>query len=57
MTSAAAILQDKPSTADSDAYVALRPEPFADLQRWLEQVGRFWNDRLDAFRRHVERQE
>lgn len=32
----------------------LRPEPFRDLQDWLDQVESFWTDQLDAFKRHAE---
>jgi DNA-binding transcriptional ArsR family regulator len=47
------------SSPDDDARVRLyrlRPERFDELERWLEEVGRFWHDRLAAFRAHVERQ-
>jgi DNA-binding transcriptional ArsR family regulator len=43
---------------DHDARVRvyrLRPEPFAGLQDWLDQVQAFWTDRLDAFKAHAER--
>jgi DNA-binding transcriptional ArsR family regulator len=33
----------------------LRPEPFADLQTWLAEVQRFWNDQLEAFKAYAER--
>ena len=33
----------------------LRPEPFADLQAWLDQMQAFWTDQLEAFKAHVER--
>ena len=33
----------------------LRPEPFADLQAWLDQVQAFWTDRLGAFKAYGER--
>ena len=32
----------------------LRPEPFAALQGWLEDVRRYWSDQLEAFRAHAE---
>src|SRR3954469_9715425 len=32
----------------------LLPEPFADLQAWLDQVQAHWNEQLQAFREHVE---
>lgn len=33
----------------------LRPEQFANLQSWLEEVQGFWAGQLDAFKKHVER--
>ena len=42
---------------DEDARVReyrLLPEPFADLQAWLDQVQAHWNEQLQAFREHVE---
>ena len=33
----------------------LRPEPFTDLQAWLNQVHAFWGGQLAAFKAHVER--
>ncbi|MGH0034680.1 MAG: metalloregulator ArsR/SmtB family transcription factor [Myxococcota bacterium] len=32
----------------------LCPEPFRDLQQWLDSVESFWTDQLDAFKRHAE---
>jgi DNA-binding transcriptional ArsR family regulator len=32
----------------------LRPEQFASLQSWLEEVRGFWAGQLDAFKAHVE---
>jgi DNA-binding transcriptional ArsR family regulator len=32
----------------------LRPEPFAGLQTWLDQVHAFWGDQLGAFKKHAE---
>lgn len=43
---------------DSDArvrMVQLRPEPFADVRRWLDVVEEFWHDQLHAFKAHAER--
>jgi DNA-binding transcriptional ArsR family regulator len=43
---------------DADARVRvyrLRPEPFADLQAWLDHVAGFWGGQLAAFKTHVER--
>ena len=34
---------------------ALRPEPMADLLRWLEEAERLWSEQLAAFKAHLER--
>jgi DNA-binding transcriptional ArsR family regulator len=33
----------------------LKPEPFEELDAWLEPFRRFWNDRVDALERHLDR--
>jgi hypothetical protein len=33
----------------------LRPEPFVDLQAWLDLVQAFRSDQLKGFKAHVER--
>jgi DNA-binding transcriptional ArsR family regulator len=33
----------------------LRPEQFAALRGWLDQVEAFWGEQLDAFKAHAER--
>jgi DNA-binding transcriptional ArsR family regulator len=33
----------------------LRPEPFRDLRRWLDDVEHFWAGELQSFARHAER--
>jgi DNA-binding transcriptional ArsR family regulator len=33
---------------------ALRPEPLAEVDRWLEPYRAFWSRRLDALERHLE---
>jgi DNA-binding transcriptional ArsR family regulator len=43
---------------EADARVRLyrlRPEPFAALQAWLDQVDAFWGEQLSAFKAHTER--
>ncbi len=43
--------------SDEDARARvyrLRPEPFADLGAWLEQVQAFWNEQLEAFKSYAE---
>ena len=31
----------------------LRPEPFQELEAWLQAVAGYWTDQLDACRSHV----
>lgn len=48
----------EPASDDADARVKmyrLRPEPFAQLRSWLEDVERFWQLELSAFKAHAER--
>lgn len=33
----------------------LRPEPFAELRHWLDEVEDFWSAELDAFKEYAER--
>jgi DNA-binding transcriptional ArsR family regulator len=33
---------------------ALRPQPLAEVDAWLEPYRAFWSDRLDALERHLE---
>jgi DNA-binding transcriptional ArsR family regulator len=43
---------------DDDARVRvyrLRPERFAELRSWLEEVEAFWAGQLEAFKAHAER--
>jgi DNA-binding transcriptional ArsR family regulator len=43
---------------DDDARVrvySLRPERFAALRDWLDEVESFWGLQLDAFKAHAER--
>lgn len=32
----------------------LRPEPFAALRRWTDEVEQFWSGQLVAFKKHAE---
>jgi len=34
---------------------SLRPEPMADLRRWLDETERLWTEQLGAFKAHLER--
>jgi DNA-binding transcriptional ArsR family regulator len=41
---------------DHDARVRiyhLRPEPFEELQGWLDEVRQFWTGQLASFKKHV----
>ncbi len=43
---------------DDDARVRmyrLRPEAFAEVRSWLDEVEAFWGDQLQAFKAHAER--
>ncbi|MFC7621597.1 ArsR/SmtB family transcription factor [Microlunatus sp. GCM10028923] len=33
---------------------ALRPEPLAEVDRWLEPYRAYWSSRLDALEQHLE---
>jgi DNA-binding transcriptional ArsR family regulator len=35
-------------------WYGLRPEPLAEVDRWLEPYRDYWTDRLDALERHLE---
>ena len=35
----------------------LKPEPFQEVDAWLEQFRRFWSDYVDALERHLDRME
>jgi len=35
----------------------LKPEPFQEVDGWLEQFRRFWSPHLDALERHLDRME
>jgi len=46
------------ATLERDARVrlyGLKPKPFGELRRWLEEVEGFWDDELQAFKAHAER--
>lgn len=49
------IIEELPVEADARARLyRLRPEPFRELEAWLQEVASYWTDQLDAFRAHVE---
>lgn len=35
----------------------LKPEPFREVDDWLEQFRRFWSAHVDALERHLDRME
>ena len=46
------------STVDAQRRLyRLRPEPFQELDEWLEQFRRFWSGHVDALERHLDRME
>jgi DNA-binding transcriptional ArsR family regulator len=46
------------STVDAQRRLyRLKPEPFQELDAWLEQFRRFWSDHVDALERHLDRME
>ena len=47
----------EPASDDADARARvyrLKPEPFADLRTWLDEVELFWSGQLAAFKAHAE---
>ena len=46
------------STVDAQRRLyRLKPEPFQELDEWLEQFRRFWSGHVDALERHLDRME
>jgi DNA-binding transcriptional ArsR family regulator len=44
------------STVDAQRRLyRLKPEPFQQVDAWLEQFRRFWSPHLDALERHLDR--
>ncbi|HKV63185.1 MAG TPA: metalloregulator ArsR/SmtB family transcription factor [Candidatus Acidoferrum sp.] len=35
----------------------LKPEPFQEVDAWLDRFRRFWSDHVDALERHLDRME
>jgi DNA-binding transcriptional ArsR family regulator len=51
----AGLIEERSQEDDARARVyRLRPEPFAELRSWLDEVEAFWGDQLEAFKRHTE---
>jgi DNA-binding transcriptional ArsR family regulator len=46
------------STVDAQRRLyRLKPEPFQEVDAWLDRFRRFWSDHVDALERHLERME
>jgi hypothetical protein len=46
------------STVDAQRRLyRLKPEPFQEVDAWLEQFRRFWSDHVDALERHLDSME
>ena len=46
------------STVDAQRRLyRLKPEPFQELDAWLDRFRRFWSDHVDALERHLDRLE
>jgi DNA-binding transcriptional ArsR family regulator len=44
------------STVDAQRRLyRLKPEPFQELNAWLDQFRRFWSDHVDALERYLDR--
>ena len=52
----AGLVQQEIAGPDARARpIQLRSEPFAELRAWLDEIGAFWGEQLDAFKAHAER--
>jgi DNA-binding transcriptional ArsR family regulator len=46
------------STVDAQRRLyRLKPEPFQEVDAWLDRFRRFWSDHVDALERHLDRME
>jgi DNA-binding transcriptional ArsR family regulator len=46
------------STVDAQRRLyRLKPEPFQEVDAWLERFRRFWSNHVDALERHLDRME
>ncbi|MGZ3402601.1 MAG: ArsR/SmtB family transcription factor [Phenylobacterium sp.] len=52
------LVEESHPTFDARVRIyALRPEPMANLLRWLEEAERLWSEQLLAFKDHLERKD
>ncbi len=50
------LVEESHPTFDARVRIyALRPEPMANLIRWLAEAERLWSEQLAAFKAHLER--
>jgi DNA-binding transcriptional ArsR family regulator len=49
------VLDEEPQHDARVRLYRLRPEAFASLRGWLDEVEAFWDDQLAAFKAHAER--
>jgi DNA-binding transcriptional ArsR family regulator len=53
----AGLVEEKAEEHDARVRMyQLRPERFAEMRSWLDEVEAFWGDQLQAFKAHAERQ-
>jgi DNA-binding transcriptional ArsR family regulator len=57
LRTAGLIDQDTPDDDARARTITLRPEPFAQLREWVEDVEAFWGEQLSAFKVHAEREQ
>lgn len=50
------LVQEETQADDARVRVySLKPEPFQELRRWLDEVEQFWSLQLGSFKAHAER--
>lgn len=55
-TSGLVAVEEEQSNNDARLRVYwLRPDPFINLQEWIDQVQAFWTDQLDSFKHYADR--
>jgi len=49
------VVEERPDEDARVRLIHLRPEPFDELRRWVDEVEQFWSGQLAAFKAHAER--
>lgn len=50
------LVEEQHDGADARVRVyRLRPQPFTDLRRWLDEIEAFWAGQLGSFKAHAEK--